>query len=124
MDRSLLILRLGLAVTFIGVGFMIWQNPEAWGGYLKPWAADLIPAPLDQAMKATAVLDIIIGLMFLARPLVWVGGILGTLHLAVVLATSGITDITVRDIGLLAATLSIMVNDWPVSKIRHQKIEK
>ncbi|MBI2454150.1 MAG: DoxX family membrane protein [Parcubacteria group bacterium] len=113
MNKSILILRWGLAITFLWIGFMIWQNPEAWGGYIKPWAADLIPVPIEQVMKATAVLDIVIGLMFLVGPLVWIGGILGALHLAVVLVTSGITDITVRDIGLLAATLSIAVNYWP-----------
>lgn len=113
MNRSLFILRLGLAVTFVWIGMMIWQNPEAWGGYIKPWAADLIPVPLGEAMKATAVLDVVIGLMFLVRPLVWLGGVLGTLHLIVVLVTSGITDITVRDIGLLSATLFLTINYLP-----------
>ncbi|MEK7175072.1 MAG: hypothetical protein AAB722_01930 [Patescibacteria group bacterium] len=110
VERHLFILRLGLAVTFVWIGFMIWQNPETWGGYIKPWAADLIPVPLEQAMKSTAVLDVVIGLMFLARPLVWLGGILGTLHLIIVLITSGITDITVRDIGLLSATLFLTLS--------------
>lgn len=114
MNRiSLLILRFGVAATFLWIGFMIWQNPAAWGGYIKPWAVDLIPGSLEQAMKATAVLDVVIGLMFLARPLVWLGGVLGVLHLAIVLITSGITDITVRDIGLLAAALSLAVYYWP-----------
>lgn len=113
IERHLFVLRLGLAVTFVWIGVMIWQNPEAWGGYIKPWAMDLIPVPLEQAMKATAVLDVVIGLMFLVRPLVWLGGVLGVLHLLVVLATSGITDITVRDIGLLAASLSVAIYHWP-----------
>lgn len=114
MNRtSLLILRLGLAVTFIWIGFMIWQNPLAWGGYIKPWAAGLISGPLEQVMKATAILDMAIGILFLTRPVVWLGGILAVLHLAIVLITSGITDITVRDIGLLAAALSLAVYYWP-----------
>ncbi len=117
MDKTYLILRIGLAITFIWIGLMIWQNPEAWGGYIKPWAADLIPIPLSQAMKSAAALDIIIGLLFLVQPLVWLGGLLGSLHLITVLAVSGITDITVRDIGLAAATLFLFFNYLPNKKI-------
>lgn len=117
MNKTYLILRIGLAVTFIWIGLMIWQNSLAWGGYIKPWAAGLIPVPLDQALKATAVLDIVIGFLFLIRPLVWLGGFLGSAHLIAVLVTSGITDITVRDIGLLAATLFLFFNYRPNKKI-------
>ena len=55
------ILRVGLAFTFLWIGVLILKNPEAWGGYLRPWAAGLLPIPLAQAMMGTAILDIAIG---------------------------------------------------------------
>ena len=108
------ILRVGLSITFIWIGILILKNPEAWGGYLQPWAVGLLPVSITQALFSTAILDIIIGILFLIDWFTWVAGLLASLHLVVVLTVSGITDITVRDIGLLAATLVVMIEDLPI----------
>ena len=109
------ILRIGLAVTFLWIGVLIFKQPEAWGGYLQPWAAKLLPIPITQAMVATAILDIGIGVLLLVNRLVWMAALAGAIHLIIVLATSGVTDITVRDVGLLAAALALAVNFLPKS---------
>ena len=108
------ILRVGLAITFIWIGILILKSPESWGGYLQPWAVGLLPVSITQALISTAVLDIIIGVLFLVDWFVWVAGLLASLHLVMVLTVSGITDITVRDIGLLAGTLVVMIEDLPI----------
>lgn len=107
------ILRVGLAITFIWIGVLIIKQPEAWGGYLKPWAAGLLPMPLDRAMMGTAILDIVIGAFLLVDYWVWLAALVGTVHLVIVLAVSGITDITVRDIAILAGTIALLVNYLP-----------
>lgn len=107
------ILRIGLAVTFLWIGFLILKNPEAWGGYLQPWAVELLPIPLAQAMMGTAILDIAIGAFLLINFLPWLAALVGAVHLVVIMITSGITDITVRDIGLLGGTLALMIDSLP-----------
>ena len=107
------ILRIGLAVTFLWIGVLILRNPEAWGGYMRPWAAGLLPIPIAQAMTGTAILDIIIGVFLLINFLPRLTAIVGAIHLAVILIVSGITDITVRDIGLLAGMLALMIDSPP-----------
>lgn len=111
------ILRVGLAITFIWIGILILKSPESWGGYLQPWAFNLLinflHVPLQQAMIGTAFLDIIIGSLFLIDWMIWIAGLLAALHLATVLTVSGITDITVRDIGLLSAALALMIESLP-----------
>ncbi|OHA13343.1 MAG: hypothetical protein A2909_00490 [Candidatus Tagabacteria bacterium RIFCSPLOWO2_01_FULL_39_11] len=111
-------LRVGLAITFLWIGVLIFKNPEAWGGYLQPWAAGLLPIPLSQAMIGTAILDIVIGAFLLVDFLPWLAAFVGAIHILIVLAVSGITDITVRDIGLLVAALAIMIDSLPQSVIR------
>ena len=106
-------MRVGLAITFLWIGVLIFKNPEAWGGYLEPWAAGLLPIPLTQAMIGTAILDIVIGAFLLVDFLPWLAALVGVIHLMSVLAVSGITDITVRDIGLLAGTLALMIDSLP-----------
>ena len=109
------ILRVGLAITFLWIGILILKQPDAWGGYLQPWAMNLLIVPLEQAMIATAFLDIVIGFLLLIDFFVWPAALIAGLHLIIVLVVSGITDITVRDIGLLAGTLALMADSWPPS---------
>jgi len=107
------ILRVGLAITFLWIGVLIFRNPEAWGGYLEPWAAGLLPVSLSEAMIGTAILDIAIGALLLADIFTWLAALVGAIHLVIVLTVSGITDITVRDIGLLAGLIAIFIDSLP-----------
>ena len=114
MNRiSFHLLRVGLAITFLWIGILIFKNPEAWSGYLQPWAIELMPIPLPQAMIGTAILDIIIGALLLIDVFTWLAALVGAIHLIIVLAVSGITDITVRDIGLLVGGLALMIDSLP-----------
>jgi len=107
------ILRVGLAITFLWIGILIFKQPEAWGGYLQPWAAGLLPIPIKEAMIGTAVLDILIGAFLLFDFFVWFVALLGAIHLIIILTVSGITDITVRDIGILAAIIALVIDSFP-----------
>lgn len=113
MKTSFHILRVGLAITFFWIGILIFKQPEAWGGYLQPWAAGLLPIPIAQAMIGTAFLDIVIGALLLVDSFVWLAVLVGAIHLIIVLTVSGITDITVRDIGILAAAVALMADSLP-----------
>lgn len=115
------VLRIALAVTFLWIGVLIIKNPEAWGGYLQPWAVGLLPVSLAQAMFGTAILDIVIGAFLLINFLPWLAALVGAVHLAVIMITSGITDITVRDIGLLGGVLAVAIDSLPLSIINRIK---
>jgi len=80
-----------------------------------PWAADLLPIPLKEAMIGAAILDIIIGSFLLIDFFVWPAALAGVIHLVIVLTVSGITDITVRDIAILAAALALTADSLPKS---------
>lgn len=109
------ILRVGLAITFLWIGILIFREPEIWGFYLQPWAANLLPLPLKEAMIGTAILDIVIGFFLLIDVLTWLVAIIGAFHLVIVLTVSGLNAITVRDIGLLAAMIALAINTWPAN---------
>lgn len=118
------ILRVGMAVTFLWISILIFREPAAWGGLLLPWAAGLLPVPLMQAMIGTAILDLLIGFFLLIDVGTWVAAALGAVHLVIVLATTGITSITVRDIGLLTGTLALFWDGLPDGLKRKFKIGK
>lgn len=116
------IIRVGLGVTFLWIGLLIFKNPEAWGNFLEPWALALLPVPLKEAMIGTALLDVVIGALLIADSFVWIASALAAMHLLIILIVSGITEITSRDIGLLAAALALFFNYFPrrwLAKFRH-----
>ena len=58
-------------------------------------------------MRETAIINIAIGCLLCINRWVWIAAAFGSIHLAIVLIVSGINEVTVRDIGLLAATLAL-----------------
>lgn len=110
------IVRVTMAITFLWVGVLIFKDPESWGGLLQPWAMNLLLAPLKETMIGTAVLDMAIGILLLVDFMPWLAALIGSIHLIIVLATTGITAITVRDIGLLGGMFAIMSITWPKRK--------
>ena len=109
------ILRLGLGVTFVILGFQILSAPLAWAGFMQPWAQGMIPGDLAQFMKTTAIIDIVIGAWLILGFKVWIPALLGSLHIAgVLLTTTGNLDsLIARDIGLLGGTLALLFDRWP-----------
>ena len=110
------ILRVGVGITFAWIGVLIFQSPESWGGLIMPWAAGLLPVSIEHAMISTAILDILIGFVLLIDVFTWLAAGIGSIHLVIVLITAGINAITVRDIGLLAATLALVAHTLPQIK--------
>ena len=107
------IIRVGLAITFLWIGVLIFQDPVGWGGFVLPWVRDWLPSPIEQVMLGVAVFDTAVGGLLLVGVWVWAASMLATMHLAGVLVVSGIDSITVRDIGLLAAAIALAVATWP-----------
>ncbi|HZZ99576.1 MAG TPA: DoxX family membrane protein [Candidatus Paceibacterota bacterium] len=107
------IIRIGLGLTFIGVGFFVLQDPQSWGSLLQPWALNIVGSGLIAAMIVTAIADIIIGVALLAGVWIWLAALLGVVQLVVVFITSGINSITIRDVGLLFAMFALMLESLP-----------
>ncbi len=107
------ILRIGLAVTFLWIGVLIIMQPAMWGSYMQPWAEKLIPFAMEPMMLSVGVLDLVIGALLALGVVIPLAAAVGALHVFFVLVVSGITDITVRDIAILAAALALMMESLP-----------
>ena len=102
-------LRLGLAITFVWIGVLILRSPDSWAGYIQPWALKLLPWPAHEAMLITGALDCLLGILLLLNISTRLAAFVGAIHMAMILITSGVNDITVRDFGLLGALLALSV---------------
>lgn len=119
MDKSAFhILRVGTAITFLWIGVLIFQDPQAWGSYVAPWVVDLLPMSVKDVMISTAILDIAIGFLLLIDSFVFLAALVGAAHLFIVLIVSGINEGTVRDIAIVAATIALAVDSYKSSYMR------
>ncbi len=107
------ILRVGLVVTFLWIGILILKEPDAWGGFIQPCAIKLLPTSIHNMMISTAYLDLAIGFFLLIDTFVWLAAFVGAGHLFIVLAVSGINDVTVRDIAILAGAIALFADSLP-----------
>ncbi len=109
------LLRVGLAITFAWIGYLVINNPAGWATFIQPWALQYMPANVVGMMVLTGYLDIAAAIMMLIGPTVWIGALIGAVHLLIVLITCGISDITVRDVGLMFAFTALFVETMPSS---------
>lgn len=105
-----------MGITFAWIGILILRDPAAWTGFIKPWALDLLLTTPERTMIGTGIFDIVVGFFLLVDVWTFWASLLASLHLAIVLLVSGIDAITVRDIGLLTASLAMVMELWPSKK--------
>lgn len=108
-------LRVGLGLVFLWIGIDIFRSPENWLGFVPA----TLPLGLDRelALSLNGVLDIVLGVLFLSNQLIHVAAFLAVLHLLGILVTQGVNAIIIRDVGLLGASISLLL--WPTTHRHH-----
>ena len=116
MSVGINIMRVGLGITFLWVGVLIFREPETWGKLLQPWTLGILAVPLKTAMIQTAIMDFLIGFFLLVDRFTFLFLLLALAHLILVIIVVGITAGTVSDIGLAAGALALVFAFWPKRK--------
>ncbi|TSC67938.1 MAG: hypothetical protein G01um101466_604 [Parcubacteria group bacterium Gr01-1014_66] len=110
---SEVLLRLGLAGTYIFSGYDLFMHPRSWTQFVPYWFSQLLTLlmPLDLFIRMQGIGELILALLFLAwflpRSFVKMAALISSLEFAGILLFFGIDLITFRDIGLLGASLAL-----------------
>jgi uncharacterized membrane protein YphA (DoxX/SURF4 family) len=107
--KAILVLRLTLGITFLWIGFLILQHPDAWAQFLQDYFVKVLPFSTIALMTFTAYLDMTLGVLLLLNLFTPYVGIIGTIHMIAILISSGITDVTVRDIAIGGACFALFL---------------
>ncbi len=119
-------LRLGVGVVFLVFGLDKFRSEEAqlasWADWVPGWVSVLIGGRVKEFISLLGVFKVFVGLSFLTGyVLFWAA--LSSLFLlgTVLLSTSGlffgkVEPSTIRDIGLLGGTLSLMLSTAPTRR--------
>lgn len=113
-----LILRLGLGVVFLVFGLDKFRTEEAqfasWADWIPGWFSVLIGGRVKAFLYALGAFEVMVGLAFLTGYVLYWAASLSSLFLlaTILLSTSGpffgkVDQSMIRDIGLLAGTLSL-----------------
>jgi hypothetical protein len=123
--HAYLLLRLGFVVLPILFGIDKYTNALVhWDKYLAPWLDRIMPGTAHEFMFFVGAVEIVAGLIVLAKPrygswlvAAWLAGIVVNL-----LTYSGYYDVAMRDFGLMLAALtlarlaSVYDPGWPLPR--------
>ena len=105
---SWLCVRLGLGFVFLWFGADKWIHTEAWFGFVHPVVERLLPFSVNIFLHVLGVIEIIFGALLVVGLFTRLAALGVVLLLAGISLTTGFTDITVRDLGLLGAALGLV----------------
>jgi uncharacterized membrane protein YphA (DoxX/SURF4 family) len=104
-----LVLRAGLGAVFVWYGIDKTIHPEIWGGWVPAMVKSVLPVSVALFLKAQGVAEITAGVLLLLGKFTRLAALTTALFLASILIFIGPNDVTVRDIGLLGAALSLFL---------------
>jgi len=108
------VLRLALALVYLWFGASQLTDPNAWTGFVPAWASGISGMSAFTIVHVNGWFEVIAGALLALGIGVRPVAALLFLHLAVIAAHLGVTEIGVRDFGLSMATLAIALHgdDW------------
>ena len=115
-----LALRLGLAIVFLIFGADKFRAEEAWiapwTDWMPPWFIKILPVENQTFMYLLGAFEVFVGLSFLTGYFIFWAALSASLFLASLPIFTGLDQYTVRDIGLLGGTISLLL--FPGSRRR------
>ncbi len=112
---SNLFLRLGLAAVFIWFGVDKFLNPQYWLSAWVPQSTLALASKLGvnglDIVYASGVFELLVGVSVLSNIFVKMFSVLALAFLVTVLFTFGLSEVIVRDFGLMGGFLSLLF--WP-----------
>lgn len=112
MDRNelaLVALRYAVGGVFLWFGIDKFLHPDAWLGWAPAWILVIVPLESPVMMFLQGMVETGLGLALVAGVLVRPAAILTTAMLFMIAVNIKWTETTVRDIGLLGASLAVLV---------------
>lgn len=108
-ELGLLLLRLGLGGVFIWFGIDKFFHPKLWSAYMPPWFSGILPVEMFTFIYLLGVFEIIVGLLVLIGLYTKFAAGISAAFLLGIIASLGLNEIMIRDVGLLFLALGIAV---------------
>ncbi len=107
---AVFVLRLGLGGVFFWFGVDKCLNPESWQGWVPVFIQNRLPVPMNLFLIGQGAAEAVLGLFLVVGFLTCFSSLLCALILAAIIYFSGFNEVMVRDLGLFAVAVSILVS--------------
>ncbi|MEK7117810.1 MAG: hypothetical protein AAB861_03500 [Patescibacteria group bacterium] len=108
---SYLILRVGLAFSFIYAAVRAYMDPLSWIGWFPPFLQQVLPQ--DILLLSWGIFEVVIGLWILSGKNIFIPTLLAALSLGgLVFFNSGSMDILFRDVSLALISLGLAISTY------------
>ncbi len=104
---SNLILRYGLALTYLFSGYDLIAHPRTWSSFIPYWFANLLPVDVLTYIQFQGAIELLIALAFIFGILLRPAAFLSALEMVGILILYGIDAITFRDLAILGGSLAV-----------------
>lgn len=118
---SILILRLGLALTFLYSGWSLLWSPVDWVGFAPLWFRELLPISLELYLRIQGGVELLWALSLVSGIAIRYAALLASAELAGILIFYGVDLISFRDLGILGSALALTFYYWYEQEERHPK---
>ncbi|MBI2674345.1 MAG: DoxX family membrane protein [Candidatus Yanofskybacteria bacterium] len=115
---SNIFLRLGLAAVFIWFGVDKFLHPEYWLSSWIPQSSLLIASRIGisgmDVVYVSGVFELLVGASVLSNIFIKIFSVLALMFLVAILLTFGISEVIIRDVGLMGGFLALLF--WPENR--------
>ncbi len=106
---AVFILRIGLGGVFLWFGVDKCFDPASWYGWVPASIQNRLPISMDLFLIAQGVVEAILGFFLVTGFLTRLSSLACSVILIAIVYFSGFNEIMIRDLGLLAAALSLLM---------------
>ena len=108
-ELGLLLLRIGLGGIFTWFGIDKFFHPKFWSAYMPGWFSGLLPTDPISFMYVMGVFEVVVGLAVLLGFFTRIAAGISAAFLFGLIASLGLNEIMIRDVGLMFLALGIAV---------------
>jgi cytochrome c-type biogenesis protein len=104
---SNLILRYGLALTYIFSGYDLIAHPRSWISFVPYWFANLLPIDTITFIQIQGGVELLLALAFITGFFIRPAAFLSALEMSAILLLYGVDAVTFRDLAILGGSLAV-----------------
>ncbi len=109
---SNLILRFGLAFTYIFSGFDLMTSPASWSNFVPFWVKNLLPVDVLTFIQIQGGVEILLALAFISGFFLRPAAFISALEMVAILLLYGIDAVTFRDLAILGGSLAVFFSTF------------
>ena len=104
---SNLILRVGLALTFLFSGYDLITSPSSWVSFVPFWMKNMLPVDVLTYIQIQGGVEILLALALLSGFFLRPAAFLAALEMVAILLLYGVDAVTFRDLAILGGSLAL-----------------